>query len=117
MERAKFNKDVAGYEMLLLLAESDGDFDPREGETIIDFIQQKFPLGGNLDAAIENISSLSKDDFMPRIDELAEDFYSDSSEEERKEFLQFALQLVRADEKLAKEENMLITRLFEAWDI
>lgn len=117
MHRARHNKDVTGYELLLILAEADGEFDPREGTVIIDFIKEHFPLGGNLDAAIENISRLTKQEFPARVDELCEDFYADSTEAERKEFIQFALKLVRADETLAKEENKLISQLFVAWDL
>lgn len=117
MHRAKFNKDVTGYEMLLILAEVDGTFDPREGTVIIDFIKEAFPLGGNLDAALENMSGLSHNDFENRFEELAEDFYSESTDEDRREFMQFALKLVKADDKLDEEENVLITKLFEAWDL
>ncbi len=117
MHRAKFNKDVTGYELLLILAEADGNFDPREGSVIIDFIKKQFPLGGNLDAAIENIGNLSHEDFPNRIDELAEDFYAESTEAERKDFMQFALKVVRADDHLNEEENTLISRIFQAWDM
>jgi uncharacterized tellurite resistance protein B-like protein len=117
MQRAKFNKDVTGYELLLILAEADGSFDPREGSVIIDFIKEAFPLGGNLDAAIENVSSLRPDEYPIRIEELAEDFYSESNEVDRKHFMQFAIKLVRADDKLDDEENILITKLFELWDL
>lgn len=117
MDRLRFNKDVTGYELLLILAEADGEFDPREGNVIIDFITTKFPLGGNLDGAIENISSTKRDEFPRRVEELAEDFYAESTGDERKEFLRFALELVKADKKLAQEENLLISKLFVAWDI
>ena len=117
MQRAKFNKDITGYELLLILAEADGSFDPREGSVIIDFIKEQFPLGGNLDGAIENISQLNPADYPRRIDELAEDFYADSTEDDRKKFMQFALKLVRADDKLDEQENTLISRIFVAWDM
>ena len=117
MHRLRFNKDVTGYELLLILAEADGEFDPREGNVIIDFITAKFPLGGNLDGAIENISGLKVSEYPRRVEELAEDFYAESTEDERKEFLKFALELVRADKKLAQEENLLISQLFVSWDI
>ncbi|MBI1306459.1 MAG: hypothetical protein GC181_07585 [Bacteroidetes bacterium] len=117
MHKANFNKDITGYELLLIFAESDGDFDPREGNVIVDFIQKKFPLGGNLDAVVEHVSRIPKEDYLNRVEELAADFYAESTEEERKEFLHFALDLVKADEHLAKEENLLISKLFVAWDI
>ena len=42
------NKDVAGFQILNILAEVDGSFDPKEGQVIIDYIIQNFPFGGNL---------------------------------------------------------------------
>lgn len=111
------NKDVAGYLILLILAESDGDFDPREGAVIVDFLKEHFPLGGNMEEAAEIISVLQPDDYEDTFMDLAADFYADSTEEERKKFLLFALNLVKADEELAKSEDKMISKLFVAWDI
>ncbi|MBO6515510.1 MAG: TerB family tellurite resistance protein [Bacteroidia bacterium] len=117
MHKAKFNKDVAGYMMLLILAESDGDFDPREGSVIVDFITENFPFRSNLEAAAEEISILPKEDYGKELTRLAEDFYSESTEKERTEFLRFAMKLVRADDRIDAEEDQLITRLYDAWDL
>lgn len=117
MHKAKFNKDVAGYLILLILAEADGEFDPREGSVIVDFIKKNFPFGSNLEIGTEEISTLPREQYEDKLKALAEDFYSESTQKERTQFLRFAMKLVRADEKIAKEENMLITKLFEAWDI
>ena len=117
MTKAQFNKDITGYLILSILAESDGNFDAREGSVIVDYINKNFPLGGNLERAAEELSMLDSADFETKIVTLAQDFYSESSEKERTEFLRFAMKLVRADDEIAAEENVLITKLFEAWDI
>ncbi len=117
MHKAKFNKDVAGYLMLLLLAEVDGDFDPREGTVIVDFIKETFPFGSNLESAAEEIGMLKIADYGVEITNLAEDFYTESTEDERTAFLRFAIKLISADEKIDIEEDRLINRLFAAWDI
>lgn len=117
MGKAQFNKDITGYLILSILAESDGNFDAREGSVIVDYINKNFPLGGNLERATEELSTLDAADYESKIIELAEDFYRESSEKERTQFLKFAMKLVRADDEIAVEENILITRLFEAWDI
>ncbi|MFT4522159.1 MAG: putative tellurite resistance protein B-like protein [Bacteroidia bacterium] len=111
------NKDVAGYEILCMLAEVDGDFDPREGKVIVSYITKHFPLGGNLDLATERLSLVDPNQYSNRLAELAANFYNESSEKERTDFLRFAMKLVRADKEVAEEENMLVTKLFEAWDI
>ena len=46
------NKDIAGFQILNILAEVDGSFDPKEGQVIIDYIIQNFPFGGNLEEAV-----------------------------------------------------------------
>lgn len=117
MHKARFNKDLSGYMILMILAEADGDFDPREGTVVVDFIKSTFPLGSNLENAIEELSTLSPDQYEEELMMLAQDFYTESTQAERTDFLRFAMKLVRADETVAKEENMLITKLFEAWDI
>jgi uncharacterized tellurite resistance protein B-like protein len=111
------NKDIAGYEILCILARIDGEFDPREGTVITDYMKENFPLGGNFDFALERLSALDAEDFEKHMLDCATDFYADSTEEERTTFLRFAMNLIRADEKVAKEEDLLITRLFEAWDV
>ncbi|MFT5724623.1 MAG: putative tellurite resistance protein B-like protein [Bacteroidia bacterium] len=117
MTKAKYNKDISGYLILSILAESDGNFDAREGSVIVGYIQKNFPLGGNLERATEELSLLTSSDHESRLIELAQDFYGESTSEERTQFLRFAMLLVRADDEIADEENTLITRLFEAWDI
>ena len=58
------NKDISGFQILNLLAEIDGDFNPKEGQVIIDFVVKKFPLGGNLEDAMEEVSTTDKEDYL-----------------------------------------------------
>ena len=111
------NKDVAGYEILYILAMIDGEFDPREGQVIVDYIKEKFPLGGNLETAMEELSSTNQDDYPLLLQKCAEDFYADSNEKERLEFLKFALKMVNADEKIDSNEDWMINKLYHFWDI
>jgi len=111
------NKDVAGYLMLLILAESDGNFDNREANVIVDYIEEKFPLGGNLDEATDKISTLQPEQYGDAFMKAAADFYMESTKDERTDFLRFSMKLVRADNKVEEHENELVTMLFEAWDV
>ncbi len=117
MPKAHFNKDITGYLILSILAESDGNFDAREGSVIVDYINKNFPLGGNLESAAEELSRLEATQYEDKVLELAQDFYQESTDKERTEFLRFAMKLVRADDHVDDAENKLITKLFEAWDI
>lgn len=114
---SKKNKDVAGYQILCILSEVDGDFDPREGTVVVDYIRQQFPLGGNLDEAVEELSVLSSDNYEEKLATLAADFYADSTEAERLKFLRFAMDLINADESVQEQEDQLISKLFDHWDI
>lgn len=111
------NKDVAGYMILCILAIIDGEFDPREGEVIIDYMEENFPLGGNLDNAYEELSITAEEDYPILLQKCAADFYADSTDKERIAFLEFALKMVKADEKIDDDENWLINKLYHYWDI
>lgn len=113
----KRNKDIAGYQILCILSEVDGDFDPREGTVIVDYIRRQFPVGGNLDAAVEELSVMKAEEYEDHLELLAADFYADSTKEERLEFLHFAMDLINADESVLSQEGRLITKLFDLWDI
>ena len=44
------------------------------------------------------------------------DFYEDSTAKERTEFLNFAVKMVKADDKITTEENKYLKELFFAWE-
>ena len=111
------NKDVAGYLILNILAEIDGDFNADEGQVIADYIQESFPLGGNLEHSLEELSTTANEDYPILFQKCAEDFYADSTEEERVHFLQFALKLISADQNIDTEENWLVNKLYQYWDL
>ena len=111
------NKDIAGYLILSILASADGDFDPREGTVIVDYINQNFPLGGNFIEAIDIISTTKEEDYPLLLQQCAEDFYADSTEKERLDFMDFALKLVRADDDVSSDESWMISKLYQFWDI
>jgi hypothetical protein len=45
-----------------------------------------------------------------------DDFHEDSTEEERFEFIKFAVYLAKADDVITLEENFYLQSIFEAWD-
>jgi uncharacterized tellurite resistance protein B-like protein len=113
----KLNKDIAGFQMLSMLSQIDGEFKPEEGKVIVDYITQNFPIGGNFDAALEELCVLKDEDYLSHFEKIANDFLEESTEKERLEFLRFAMKLINADEKVAKEEDTMVSRLFQWWGI
>ena len=111
------NKDVAGYQILSILAEIDGDFSAVEGHVISDYVAANFPLGGNLENAVEELSTTKREDYPLLFQKCAEDFYADSTEKERLEFIEFALQLINADNNVDSNENWMLNKLYQYWDI
>jgi uncharacterized tellurite resistance protein B-like protein len=111
------NKDIAGFQILNILAEVDGDFDPTEGKVIVEYVSHHFPLGGNLESALEELSTSKAEDYPILLQKCAEDFYADSTDSERLELIDFALKLIKADDKIAKEEDSLLNSLYQYWDL
>ncbi len=112
----KMNKVMAGYHMLMILSEVDGEFDKTEGKVIIKYIRDAFPFRVDLDREIEILSALPKEDYFLHFNNAMNDFYEDSTEEERVHFLKFAVKMVKADKKITVEENKYLKELFFAWD-
>ena len=69
------------------------------------------------DSALDEISNLDTADYDIHFEKAANDFMEESDEKERIDFLKFAMKLVNADEKIAREESALISRLFTWWGI
>ena len=113
----KFNKDISGFQLLSILSQADGEFTPKEGKVIAEYIRKNFPLGGNLDEATAELSTLEESEYMEHFERIANHFMDESTEKERIDFLKFAMKLINADEKVAREEDKLISRLFAWWGI
>ncbi|CAN5458251.1 hypothetical protein BH10BAC1_BH10BAC1_21790 [soil metagenome] len=113
---AKMNKVMAGYHMLMILSQVDGDFDKAEGKVIVDYLTATFPFRVNLDGEMSVLSALSNEDYFIHFNNAMNDFYEDSIPQERIDFLEFAVKMVKADKKITPEENKYLKELFFAWD-
>jgi DNA polymerase III sliding clamp (beta) subunit (PCNA family) len=112
----KLNKVMAGYHMLMILSQVDGDFDKAEGKVIVNYLRDAFPYRFNLDHEMEILSALPSEDYFLHFNNAMNDFYEDSDASERIDFLNFAVKLVKADNKITIEENKYLKELFFAWD-
>lgn len=113
---AKMNKVMAGYHMLMILSQVDGDFDATEGKVIVKYLKDAFPFRVDLDGEMAILSALPKEDYFMHFNNAMNDFYEDSLPQERVDFLNFAVKMVKADKKITAEENKYLKELFFAWE-
>lgn len=110
------NKAKAGYNMLMILSAVDNEFQEEEKVVIQSFIKKMW-LDEYDDLALESsVGQLTSDEWMPLFSECRDYFYTEATEKERNEFLQFAMDLVKADDVITEEENRFLKSLFDAWD-
>lgn len=112
----KKNKVMSGYHMLMILSEVDGKFAKPEGKVIVGYLKNAFPFRVDLDREVEELSALPKEDYFLHFNNSMNDFYEDSTEKERNDFLKLAVKMVKADKKITTEENKYLKELFFAWD-
>jgi hypothetical protein len=112
----KKNKVMAGYHMLMILSEVDGEFAKSEGKIIVEYLKSVFPYKLNLDHEMEELSNLPKEDYFLHFNNAMNDFYEDSTPKERNSFLKYAVKMVSADKKITPEENKYLKELFFAWE-
>ena len=110
------NKTLAGYHILMILSAVDYRLHSNEEKIIREYLFQEFPFHVNLDKQMEVISHLKHDEWEQHFEKCIDDFYDDSTEEERTNFLKFALHLTKADDVITVEENHYLQKLFDAWD-
>jgi hypothetical protein len=113
----KLNKAEAGYHMLQMLSALDGKFSVEEDLVIREYLVENFPFRTSLDGAMEFLSSLKQEDYILHFQKCMEDFYEDSTVEERNEFLNYAVLMVNADNLITRDENIFLKTLFDNWEI
>lgn len=113
----KIDRSVAGYHMLVILSEVDGYFDTAEKKIISQYIKDNTPSLVNLEVQDRILSTLPKELYMEHFEKVANDFYWQSTPEERNGFINFAFKLVKADKNISKEENKYIDALYNIWDL
>ncbi len=110
------NKAMAGYHILMILSAVDFRISGAEDIVIRKYLNHEFPFHVNLDKEMEVISRLKPDEWEQHYIKVMDDFYDDATEEERKNLLRFAIDLVKADNVITKEENYYLNLLFENWE-
>lgn len=105
----------SGYHLLMILTNVDGKVNASEDMVVRDWLTSSFPLQVNLDEEMALISELKREDYLPHFQRHMDLFYQHSTPAERLEFLQLAMNLIKADGTITREENIFFDILFEAW--
>ncbi|MEO8148891.1 MAG: TerB family tellurite resistance protein [Bacteroidia bacterium] len=116
MEERKLNLAAAGYHMLQILSAVDGSFSAEEDKVIRKYLIKTYPFPVNLDGEMEIISALKPEDYFNYFNKVMDDFYMDSTKDDRDKFLDFAVKLIKADKTISREENIFIDTLFSKWE-
>lgn len=111
----KSNKPIAGYHLLMILSAVDGVFLPEEGLKVREYLIEEFPFRVNLDNEMEIISQLKPEDWEEHFEFHAKCFEEDSIPKERKKFIAFAKELIKADDEVSNEEHRFYKKLKEMW--
>lgn len=111
----RMNKTIAGYHLLMILSAVDFKLSSAEDLVIRDYLVQEIPFRISLDKETEILSSLHPEEWEAHFLKCMEDFYADSTEPERKELVQFALNLCKVDDVITIEENHYLNLLFNQW--
>lgn len=101
----------------MILSAVDGDFSPREGIKIKEYLEEEFPFPVNLDNELETIVNLQPEEWQNHFEFHAKCFFDDSTEEERLNFVVFAKKLIRADHLVTADEHRFYTLLKNLWNI
>jgi hypothetical protein len=115
MALKKMNKTIAGYHILMILSAVDYRFHVNEDLVIRDWLANEFPAKVNLDKEMEIISGLSHSQWDEHFLECVDAYYIDANHQERLDLIDFAKNLVLADELLYKAEHIFFNTLLDVW--
>jgi uncharacterized tellurite resistance protein B-like protein len=116
MPNKRTNKTIAGYHLLMILSAVDKRFNASEDMVIREYLEKEFPFHVSLDNEMDLISNLKPHEWEPHFLKYMDDFYDDATPEERNNFIQFAIELSKADDVITVEENHYLQLLFDAWN-
>jgi Tellurite resistance protein TerB len=116
MPNYRMNKTIAGYHLLMILSAVDFRISGAEDMVIREYLVNEFPFNVNLDKQMEVISRLRPEEWEGHFLKAMDDFYDDATVEERRNLLQFAIILAKADNVITHEENHFLNLLFDHWE-
>ena len=112
-----FTKTLAGLHLLMIIAESDGLVSLEEEKIIKKYIKTNYSFLSDLKSESEMLLNLPKELYMQHFTKAAIDFFSQSNEKERLEFINFVFKLIKADNQISREENKFLNELYNLWGL
>jgi uncharacterized tellurite resistance protein B-like protein len=112
-----FNKSLAGYHILMILAELDGKVSEKQLKVITEYTKLNFDFLTNLNQETILLNNLPKALYKEHFYKVATDFYVQSNHEERVKFLDFVMKVILSDKLVSKKENYFLNELFNLWDL
>lgn len=110
------NKAIYGYQMLMIISASDGAFQEQEEQVIKDYVEKEFGTYKELEEAEKKLKTADPEEWESYFSHCRDEFYKTSTLAQRNHFLQFAMNMAKADEEITEEENHFLTKLFNIWD-
>ena len=107
----------AGFDMLCILAMSDGHFDEREYDVISDFLQANYEGEFDIQAELQLLMVLSEKGLGQRLAEAAHYVDNSTAMENKLKLLDFGIELTAADGKVTEEEIGIFAAITEIWGI
>lgn len=114
---AQMNRTQSGFHILGILSLADGNSSHEEMSVITEFLETSF--SGRIDLIREQafLKALPRSEYETHFAEVAAHFYSLSSQEDRNLVVNFAMQVVLADQSVKSEENKFVNLLYDSWDL
>jgi uncharacterized tellurite resistance protein B-like protein len=114
----KMNKFKAAFEILWLITLADGYADSGEINVIKSFLMDNYgSINFSLEETIQVIDMMDEDGKIEEFKTAVIAFKNASSATDRINLLDFALEIVTADEKLTDEEGLYFNYLASAWNV
>ncbi|NUQ84286.1 MAG: TerB family tellurite resistance protein [Anaerolineales bacterium] len=111
-------KFQAIFEILYFLSSVDGEIHPNELNVITGFLSANYgKVNFNPVAVANSLSNLTGQGMAEELLRAAAVFKNSSTAQDRVVVLDFALQLIGADNKISNEEGALFFMLGDAWNI
>jgi uncharacterized tellurite resistance protein B-like protein len=114
---ARLNKCETAFHLLVLLSRADGSSASKEKKVILDFLEKNYHDDLDLIKEQAFLTALPHSEHAGHFDEVINRFYTLSDVEERTNIIDFAMKVVMADKTMTADENLLIDKLFTAWDL
>jgi len=109
------NLAQSGYHMLMILSVVDGKYEVAEGKVIVNYLTKNYDSEVDIDKENQALLAVNNDKLPEHFKKAADDFLHHSTEEQRIDFMAFAFRLIKADGRMAREENKIMKSLSHFW--